>query len=158
MATAVALSLSLAACGSSGTGEPIAEPVPRLTFHPCDGFGPDARAAAGIDGSEPVRYEDREEPYQSWACSHYSYHPYSSVLVSSNAIPVSKTQNDSRLTLMQDTKIADQACPLALKVAQDLGPYFPQHLSPDSPRTTAPTHMRCGSTRILPRTPRRARR
>ncbi|WP_084721723.1 DUF3558 domain-containing protein [Rhodococcus marinonascens] len=167
VAAIAAVSL-LAGCGNSPAEEPVAQPVPRLTFHPCDGFGPDAQAVAGIDGKIPKRYEDREEPYQDWACSFRSDDPYFGVLVSSAAKLLSKTENDARLTLIDDTQIAghrtllhdfpgglqcvasvdfdtavleimvgykqvgvdtaDQACPLALKVAQDLGPHFPEHL------------------------------
>ncbi len=137
-------------------------------FHPCDGFDPDARAAAGIDDGEPVKFEDREIPYQDWACSFDSDDPYFGVVVSSAAKLLSKTENDARLTLVEDTPVgghrtllhdfpgglqclasvdfdtavleimvmykqvgvetADEACPLALKVAQDVGPYFPEHL------------------------------
>ncbi|MEV0946556.1 DUF3558 domain-containing protein [Rhodococcus sp. NPDC049939] len=167
VAAVAAVSL-LAGCGNPPDGEPVAESIPRLTFHPCDGIGPDARVAAGIDGKVPVRFEDREEPYQDWACSFRLDDPYSSVVVSSAGKLLSKSENDKRLTLVEDTQIgehrtlvhdfpgglqcvasvdfdnavleimvmykrvgvetADQACPLALKVAQDLSPWFPEHL------------------------------
>ncbi|MFZ2173822.1 MAG: DUF3558 domain-containing protein [Rhodococcus sp. (in: high G+C Gram-positive bacteria)] len=166
--TFIVLVVSVAGCGNSSDGEPIVEPAPRLTFHPCDGFGPDALAAAGINGKEPKRFEDREEPYQSWACSYRSDNPYFSLLVSSNGKSLSKTESDARLTLVEEVEVgghrsllhdfpgglqcvasveidpgvlevmvgykqgdletAEQACPLALKVAQDLAPYFPDHL------------------------------
>ncbi|MEV0945338.1 DUF3558 domain-containing protein [Rhodococcus sp. NPDC049939] len=167
MSTIAVVSL-LAGCGGASVGEPAAEPVSQLTFHPCDGFGPDALAASGIDDTEPVKFEDREIPFQRWACSYFSYDPYFSVVVSSNGRLLSETENDTRLTLMEDTQIAghrtllhdfpgglacvasvdfdtavleimvghkqvvvgttEQACPLALKVARDLGPYFPERL------------------------------
>ncbi|NLG54444.1 MAG: DUF3558 domain-containing protein [Rhodococcus sp.] len=97
--------LSLTACTSS---EQAAAPpeLPPLTFHPCDGFGPDARAAAGIDGADIQRYEDREEPFQARPCSYRSDDPYSSVLISSNRIRLSKAENDERYTLVQDTTVA----------------------------------------------------
>ncbi|NLG54439.1 MAG: DUF3558 family protein [Rhodococcus sp.] len=97
--------LSLTACTSGEQAAPPPE-LPPLTFHPCDGFGPDARAAAGIDGADIERYEDREEPYQAWACSYYSDDPYSSVLISSNRVPWSKAENDERLTLVEETTVA----------------------------------------------------
>lgn len=164
----LSVSVSVAACGPSEEGNPTPAPIPRLTFHPCDGFGPDALAAAGIDGKVPKRFEDREEPFQSWACSYHSEDPYFSALVSSQGIPLSKAEHDERFTLVEDTEIgghrsllqdfpgglqcltsvdiapgvlevvvgykqgdietAEQACPLALKIAQDLAPYFPDHL------------------------------
>ncbi|AOW92560.1 hypothetical protein BFN03_07165 [Rhodococcus sp. WMMA185] len=167
-AAAIAVVTLLTGCGNSPAEESVAEPLPRLTFHPCDGFGTDARAAAGIDDGEPVKFDNREEPFQRWSCSFSSDDPYSGVVVSSNAISLSKTANDDRLTLVEDTKIAghrtllndfprglacvasvdfdtavleimvgykqvvietaDQACQLALRVTQDLSPWFPEHL------------------------------
>lgn len=165
---AVALTLSLASCGSSDndTAEPQVQPP--LTLHPCDVFGPKAQAAAGIDGKTPRRYDDREVPFQSRECSFLSRTPDSSVLVSFNGFPISDVDEDERFTRLQETTIAghravlddfpggaqclasvdfepgvlevmvgypqgdietsEQACPLALKIAQDLGPYFPDHL------------------------------
>ena len=168
LAAVVVLTFPLVACGPSEEGTATAAPPPRLTFHPCDGFGPDVRVAAGINGTEPERYEDREEPYQSWACSFQFDTRAASLMVSSNGILLSRTENDSRLTRLADTEIAghrtllndfpgglqcvasvqfdtgvlevmvgykqieletaEEACPLALKVAQDLAPYFPAHL------------------------------
>lgn len=103
-AVAAALTVSLASCAADEQTEP--PELPPLTFHPCDGFGPDARAAAGIDGADIERYENREEPYQARVCSYRSDDPYSSVLISSNRIPWSKAENDERLTLVQDTTVA----------------------------------------------------
>lgn len=168
-ACAIALSIiPLAACGSSDDGAEEAKPQPRLTAHPCDVFGPDAQAAAGINGKTPERYEDREEPYQSRACSFLSRDPYSHALVSFNGAPISDVDEDKRFTRTQEVEIdgrrtvvddfpgglqclasvdfdpgvlevmvgyeqgdietPDQACPLALKVAQDLAPFYPEHL------------------------------
>ncbi|MFD4366679.1 DUF3558 family protein [Rhodococcus sp. NPDC058521] len=164
----LALAVSLAACGTSDDDAAEAQPQPRLTAHPCDVFGPDARASAGIDKREPERYQDREEPYQRRSCSYMSSDPYSSVLVSFNGFPISDVDDDDRFTRTQEAEIvgrrtvvddfpgglqclasvdfdpgvlevmvgyeqsdidtSEQACPLALKVAQDLAPYFPEHL------------------------------
>lgn len=166
--TAVALTVSLAACGTSDDDAAEAQPQPRLTAHPCDVFGPEAQAAAGINGKTPRRYDDREIPFQSRECSFLSRNPDSSALISFNAIPMSDVDEDDRFTRLQETEIAghravlddfpggvqclvsvdfdpgvlevmvgypqgdietrEQACPLALKFAQDLGPYFPEHL------------------------------
>lgn len=101
---AVALMLSLASCAADD--EVSAPPeLPPLTFHPCDVFGPQARAAAGIDGKVPKRYPDREKPFQARECSFRSDDPYSSVLISSNRIRLSKSENDERLTLEQETTV-----------------------------------------------------
>ena len=167
-AIAVGFGLSATACGFGGTDDSPTDPPQRLSFHPCEGFGDEALSAAGIDAVPPERFEDKEEPFQSWACSYYSYEPYSSVLVSSQGISLSDVESDDRFSTLEEVEIAghrtlvqdfpgglqclvsveldpgvlevvvgykaidietaDQACSLALQVAEDLAPYFPEHL------------------------------
>lgn len=96
--TSFTLGLLVAACGTSNDN-PTAAPVPAISFHPCDGFGVEAQAAAGFSPGSMERREDRQEPFRRLACWFDSESPEYGTTISSNEISLERVETDERFTL-----------------------------------------------------------
>ncbi|MBC2641749.1 MULTISPECIES: DUF3558 family protein [unclassified Rhodococcus (in: high G+C Gram-positive bacteria)] len=92
------------ACSEPVDGKSVEEPATEIAFRPCDGFSPEALAAAKIDAASPDRMPDREDP-PNHACGYLSRDPYYVAVVSAIGTPFSSIRSDDRFNVLSETEI-----------------------------------------------------